>query len=114
MIQSNSCYSCLHCIDTRSEKPGYPNKGLCEVTKRWGKLSRGTECERYEYRQRPNPIGSDGIPIKNKQPLDYRTAIQWLEDNRKVKPGAKGVIMHANSHSMRTYTYYLIEDTEPC
>lgn len=114
MLHSNTCYSCLHCIRTQSDKPGYPSKGLCEITKRWGSLSRGTECNRYEYKQLNNPIGTDGIQIKNKQPLDYRTAKQWLDDNRKVKPEAKGVEMHATSHSMKTYTYYLIEDTEPC
>lgn len=114
MIQNFSCYTCKHCIDTKSNTPGYPIKGLCEITKRWGKLSRGMYCSNFIYKQLPNSIGTDGKAIRNKQPLDYRTAKQWAECGRKIKPGAKGVEMHANSHSLKTFIYYLIGDTEQC
>lgn len=63
--------------------------------------------------QRPNAVGTDGIPIKNKQPLDYRTANQWQEVNRQIKDNAIGVLMHSNSHSLKVYRYYLIDETEP-
>ncbi len=114
MEQAFTCYSCIHCTDTKSSKHGYPTKRYCDKTKRWGKMAIGYNCSFFEYKQRPNAIGTDGIPIKNKQPLDYRTAKQWLECGRKVKPGANGVEMHANSHSLKTFVYYLIGDTEQC
>lgn len=113
MDNSFSCYSCVHCIDTKSNKPGYPTHNYCEVTKRWGKLQRGHYCNNFEYMQRPNAVGTDGIPIKNKQPLDYRTANQWQEVNRQIKDNAIGVLMHSNSHSLKVYRYYLIDETEP-
>ena len=114
MKQGFTCYSCIHCKQTKSNKPGYPTKRLCEITKRWGSMNLGYDCSFFSYKQRPNAIGTDGIPIKNKQPLDYRTSNQWLEAGRKIKQNAVGLVMHSNSHSLRTYTYYLIEDTEQC
>ena len=57
-------------------------------------------------------IADDGIIIKNRQPLDYRTETQWLEHGRIIKPGAKGKIMHATRHNLKTYVYFLEEQTE--
>lgn len=108
MLRSNTCWQCKHCEKTDYFKP---KKRFCGVTRRWGNIIKGNWCKKWEYRQLPNPIASDGLPIKNRQPLDYRTAEMWNEVGRCIKPDAKGVEMHANRQSMKTYIYYLIEDT---
>ena len=77
-------------------------------------MNLGYDCSFFEFKHRSNETGTDGIPIKNKQPFDYRTEKQWLECGRKIKQGVQGVEMHANSHSLKTFIYYLIGDTEPC
>lgn len=115
-LRSMTCWQCIHMKDTKDANGNHSNKPtscLCEVTKRWGKLTRGNYCERFEYRQWHNSTADDGIPIKNRQPLDYRTERQWLDCRRKLKAGAIGKEMYASRNNMKnTYTYYLIDETE--
>lgn len=84
----------------------------CKITKRMGKLSRGYYCQHFEYMQRSGELGDDGIPIKNRQPLDYRTERQWESEGRRIREGETGVIMHSSRLSLKVYEYYLIEQTE--
>lgn len=111
-LRSFSCWSCIHCGSQTAGSPGKPEKVKCEITKRSGSLKRGNYCDHFEFNQRSNAIGDDGILIRNRQPLDYKTEIQWKECGRKIRSGAAGVEMHSSRLSKRTYTYYLIEDTE--
>lgn len=53
----------------------------------------------------------DGIPVRNKTSLDYRTENQWNMVGRYIKDGAKGLEMHPTMNGSKTFTYYLIEDT---
>ena len=57
-------------------------------------------------------MGDDGIPIKNRQPLDYRTEKQWEDAGRKVIDQSAGVEMHPTRRSRKTCIYYLIENTK--
>lgn len=110
-IRNNTCWQCQHMVTTE-EKNYRPEKCLCKITKRWGKLERGYYCEKYEYRQWHNAVAADGIPIKNRQPLDYRTEKQWEDSGRQVIDHAAGVEMHATKSSSKTFIYYLIENTK--
>lgn len=115
MIRHLTCWQCRHLGETKSEGISNrdPIKNLCEITHRWGSLERGYDCKYFEYRQWHKRVADDGIEIKNRQPLDYRTEKQWLECGRKIKKGAVGKEMYASRHNMkRTYRYYLIEETE--
>ena len=103
MIRSHTCWSCSHCGPSEVGDGGKPKRVKCEVTKRMGKLTRGYDCRYFEYKQRPGELGKDGIPIKNRQPLDYRTANQWEQDGRRVKDGETGVIMHSSRMSLKVY-----------
>ena len=112
MERSHTCWSCLHCGEAESGSLGKPKRAKCTITKRFGKLSRGYDCKHFEYKQRTKELGADGLPIKNRQPLDYRTAKQWEDEGRRVKAGETGVLMHSSRLSMRVYEYFLIEQTE--
>lgn len=114
ILRKLSCWSCLHCGKQTGGVQGKPDKVYCDVTKRSGSLQRGYYCTKFEYRQLDKPIADDGIMIKNRQPLDYRTKSQWAEVGRTVRSDAEGTVMHPSRQSMKTYTYYLKEDTEPC
>lgn len=111
-LRSATCYCCEHRRETKGKRPGYPEKCFCNYTKRWGKLERGHYCKNYNFISPGKEIADDGIIIKNRQPLDYRTETQWLEHGRIIKPGAKGKIMHATRHNLKTYVYFLEEQTE--
>lgn len=90
-----------------------PERVRCTITKRMGKLTRAYNCEHFEYMQRHSSIGDDGIPIKNRQPLDYRTRNQWQEtEGRRIKEGEKGVLMHSSRVSSKVYEYFLVDQTE--
>lgn len=109
-----SCWTCLyrdlyqiHSIGSTKQKKCY-----CTITKRFGNLERANYCEHYEYVQLSNPVGENGILIKNRQPLDYRTPIQWEYVGRKIKSDAIGKQMYASRQSKKIFTYYLIEETE--
>lgn len=110
--RSHSCWSCLHCGQSELGDQGKPKRARCEITKRMGKLSRGYSCQHFEYRQRSKELGEDGLPIKNRQPLDYRTERQWMEEGRQIRAGETGVKMHSSRMSLRVYEYYLIDQTE--
>lgn len=112
MERGHSCWSCEHCGKAERGSMGRPKRAKCDITKRMGKLSRGYYCQRFEYKQREKALGDDGLPIKNRQPLDYRTAKQWESEGRKIKSGETGVLMHSSRLSMKVYEYYLIEQTE--
>lgn len=112
MERGHSCWSCKHCGVSEIGSQGKPKRVKCEITKRMGKLSRGYYCQHFEYRQRPKELGDDGIPIKNRQPLDYRTERQWESEGRRIREGETGVIMHSSRLSLKVYEYYLIEQTE--
>lgn len=55
--------------------------------------------------------GEDGIPVRNKTSLDYRTENQWSMVGRCIKDGANGLEMHPTMNGSKTCVYYLIEDT---
>ena len=112
MLRSLSCWQCNHMGQISDLKNNRPYKCLCQLTKRKGKLDRGYYCERFEYRQWHNAIAPDGTPIKNRQPLDYRTEKQWEDCGRQVVNPTAGVEMYATKSNLKTkYKYYLIEDT---
>ena len=111
-IRNLSCWQCQHMGITENNKNNRPEKCLCQITKKWGKLERSYYCNKFEYRQWHNEIAPDGIPIKNRQPLDYRTEKQWEECGRKVIDQAAGVEMHATKSSSKIFKYYLIENTK--
>ena len=112
MERGHSCWSCQHCGESERGSQGRPKRVKCEITKRMGKLSRGYYCQHFEYMQRSGGLGDDGIPIKNRQPLDYRTERQWESEGRRIREGETGVIMHSSRLSLKVYEYYLIEQTE--
>lgn len=112
MERGHSCWSCVHCGEAEKGSLGKVRRVKCTVTKRMGSLSRGHDCKHYIYQQRTKEIGDDGILIKNRQPLDYRTAKQWEQDGRRVKDGEAGVLMHPSRMSFKVYEYYLIGQTE--
>lgn len=116
MKRAMTCWQCKYVGLTKARdenKVGSPDKNLCEITRRWGSLKRGYTCERFEYRQLDKSKAEDGIEIKNRQPLDYRTERQWMESGRKLKDGAIGKEMYASRKNMKMkYRYYLVEETE--
>ena len=112
MERGHSCWSCQHCGESERGSQGRPKRVKCEITKRMGKLSRGYYCQHFKYMQRSGELGDDGIPIKNRQPLDYRTERQWESEGRRIREGETGVIMHSSRLSLKVYEYYLIEQTE--
>ena len=77
----------------------------CEITKRMGKLSRGYYCQHFEYMQRSGELGDDGIPIKNRQPLEYRTERQWESGGRRISEGETGGSRHASGRSLKVREY---------
>ena len=109
--RSHTCWSCIH--RGMTENAGRPSRVRCTKTKRMGKLTRGYNCEMFEYEGKTGELGDDGIPLKNKQPRDYRTRKQWEREGRRIKEGETGRIMHASRASFRVYEYYLEEQTEP-
>lgn len=117
-LRGFTCWQCKHCAktsDLNGKPTRKPQKSLCALTKRWGSLNRGRCCERFEYFQWNKSVADDGLEIKNRQPLDYRTEKQWLACGRRLKPSAVGKEMHASRHNMKTvFRYYLIEETEEC
>lgn len=114
-IRNFTCWQCKYRKIATGNKPEpitKPVKCYCDKTKRIGSLKRGYNCNYFEYRQLHNEICCNGIPYRNRQPLDYRTARQWEEAGRRIKDNAIGKIMYANKHSTKTYSYYLIDETE--
>lgn len=112
MERGHTCWSCRHCGRAEKGSMGRPVRVECVITKRMGKLSRGYNCKRFEYNQRSKVQADDGIMVKNRQPLDYRTERQWLQEGRRILSGEVGVMMHASRLSMKVYEYFLIEQTE--
>ena len=112
MERSLTCWSCEYCGETERGSQGKPQRVRCLITGRMGKLARGNYCRRFEYKQRSKELGDDGIPIKNRQPLDYRTRKQWEAEGRQVKEGEAGKRMHASRMSFKVFEYFLIEQTE--
>lgn len=117
LIRSLTCWQCKHLAKTKAREGSFgqdPIKGLCELNHKWGKLKRGQNCAKFEYKQLDKNIADDGLEIKNRQPLDYRTENQWLECGRKLKERAVGKEMHPSRHNLKKkYCYYLIDETEP-
>lgn len=112
-VRSFTCWSCVNRGECKSTKKlGHPDKCFCNETHRWGSLERGHYCSKFVNANTEEMLADDGIPIKNMQPLDYRTANQWEEHGRKIKAAAEGKVMHPKANSRQTYVYYLIEDTE--
>lgn len=112
MERAHSCWCCVHCGQSEKGSQGKPKRVKCEITKRMGKLSRGYNCQHFEYMQRSREVGDDGLPIKNRQPLDYRTRKQWEEEGRRIRSGEVGEKMHPSRLSMKVCEYYLVEQTE--
>lgn len=111
--RSMTCWQCKHLDKTKGIHPSKPEKSFCGITRRWGNLVRGKYCDKFEYKQWHNRFAPDGVEIKNRQPLDYRTKKQWMESGRKLKDGAIGKEMYSTRNNMKIkYRYYLIEETE--
>ena len=113
-LRQESCWRCKygHSTGARGPVPGKITEVYCTRTKRWGSIYRACYCEKWK----PNYsaelyCGEDGIPVRNKTSLDYRTKIQWGNVGRVIKDGAVGLDMHPTMLSLKTLTYYLIEDT---
>ena len=57
-------------------------------------------------------MGDDGLPVKNRQPLDYRTRKQWEAEGLRIRAGETGRMMHASRMSLKVFEYFLIDQTE--
>lgn len=113
--RSATCWSCQHMGMTKDKTGTHgtrPSSCFCEFSRRWVSLQRGQVCSNYIYKQWHSEIARDGILIKNRQPLDYRTRNQWLECGRELKGNAIGIEMYSTKQSKRLYKYYLIDETE--
>lgn len=113
MKRSHTCWSCAHRGETGKSSTGRPETVKCTITKRTGKLARGHDCEHFECAYKGQEFGDDGYPIKNRQPLDYRTANQWRDSGMRIRSGEKGTLMHPTRMIRQLYEYFLIEQTEP-
>lgn len=111
MVRSFTCWQCKH-MRSADLKNGRPYKCVCDISKRKGSIERGYDCKKFEYKQWHNAIAPDGTPIKNRQPLDYRTEKQWEDCGRQVIDPAAGIEMYATKSNLKKkYRYYLIENT---
>lgn len=111
ILRKLTCRSCVY--SGHPDNPYRPKKCHCSKTKRIGNLTRGYYCEKFEFKQLDKLTADDKLPIKNRFPQDYRTANQWAEVGRVIKSGEIGIDMHPNRTTLRVYTYFLIEQTEP-
>ena len=113
IIRTATCWTCIYCGNSDGGPFGKPKKSFCEVTKRWGNLIRGNYCEKYDFKQWGKGFADDGIPIQNRQEMDYRTENQWNMKGRKIKKDVIGTKMHSNRNNLKTvYICYLIDETE--
>lgn len=114
-LRQESCWRCSfgHGGTTECESPGGIIKVLCDKTHRMVSTKRACYCQMFAPLY-PAELhyGKDGIPIRNRTSLDYRTERQWNDVGRQLKENAKGLEMHANGMAIRTYRYYLNEETE--
>lgn len=80
-------------------------------------VSAAETCEDFKHRlaEYPQSIDTiqkseyDGLPIRSKTAMDFRTEKQWLAAGFQVKPGEEGYEMHPAFLSKRTCIYYLPE-----
>ena len=113
-LRQESCWRCKfgHSTGTKCSSPGRITDVFCEKTRRWGKIQQACYCEKWVPNCPPELYyREDGIPVRNKTSLDYRTASQWESVGRYVKYDAEGLEMHPTMNGSKTYTYFLIEDT---
>ena len=59
----------------------------------------------------------DGLPIKNKLPIElrekFKTKNQWLEEGMQVKEDAKFYEMHPNAMNKKLCEYFLDTEVKP-
>lgn len=114
-LRQESCWRCKfgRSGETECAGPGRIIKVRCEKTHRMGSIKRACYCPMFESVYEAKLFyGEDGIPIRNRTSLDYRTERQWNEVGRIIKKGAKGLDMHVNLMGLKTFRYFLIEETE--
>lgn len=113
-LRQETCWRCKsgRGNGTKCSTPGRITHVFCAKRRRWVNNNKACVCEWWDslmpaelyYRE-------DGIPVRNKTSLDYRTENQWNMVGRYIKDGAKGLEMHPTMNGSKTFTYYLIEDT---
>lgn len=114
LLRHESCWRCKsgHGGETICSSPGRIVKVRCEKTGRMGSINRACYCQKFEPLYKAELYyADDGIPVRNKTSLDYRTENQWWEAGRWLKAAAKGIDMHATMNSSKTFRYYLIDET---
>lgn len=109
-LREDSCARCHHC----QEYDQHEKTNRCDVSKRHGSILRGHYCENFEHRNGSGLFYRDGVPVRSKTSMDYRTEYQWDSVGRKVKDGEEGLEMYASMNTSKKYVYYLIEQTEEC
>lgn len=110
-LREDTCARCLHCQDYKARS----KNNYCKETKRSGSTSRGHYCEKFKNRNSKKLYyKEDGIPVRSKTSMDYRTEYQWDSVGRKVKDGEEGLEMYASMNTSKKYVYYLIKQTEEC
>ena len=80
-------------------------------------VSAAETCEDFKHRlaEYPQSIDTiekseyDGLPIRSKTAMDFRTEKQWMAAGFRVKPGEEGYEMHPAFLAKRTCIYYLPE-----
>lgn len=107
-LRNLTCFRCIH--RGLAETP--PKRCICEITKRWGDVSRGYYCTKFERVETASDTRLyDGYMRRNLQVEDYRTKRQWEDVGREINKDAKGVEMRANGTYRNVYVYYLPEET---
>lgn len=113
-LRQESCWRCRygHSGRTKCSSPGLITHVFCDKTRRWVKIQCACYCKKWEPNCPPTLYyREDGIPVRNKTSLDYRTENQWREVGRYIKDGAKGLEMHATMNGSKIFVYYLISET---
>lgn len=114
-LRQESCWRCAYGYsgETDGPVPGKIERVRCDITHRMGSIWRALYCKHFTPRWKPELYyGADGIPIRNKTSLDYRTERQWNDAGRRLKNDAVGLDMHATIMGKITFRYYLVDETE--
>lgn len=114
-LRQESCWRCAygHSGETEGKIAGLIERVRCDITHRMGSIDRACYCDKFKPRFAAELYyGEDGIPIRNRTSLDYRTERQWNEVGRRLKDDAVGLDMHSTVMGRKTFRYYLIDETE--
>lgn len=115
-LRQETCLKCKggHGKGSANRKCGWKLEVLCKITKRWGNNERACYCPKFQHFYSAKLYyAPDGVPVRSRTSLDYRTLNQWYDANREVKDGAVGIRMHPISTTSKTYVYFHFDDTVP-